>query len=159
MPSIPADGKIRIAWVPSISNKAAPTAAELNAGLLLSSLVVADGLIGFEATSAEVDDSAIDSTFDYKSVGRSSFSGTMLRLKKQSGTDTAFDTLVREAAGYIVIRRYVASTTSWAAGQKVNVYPVICGETRELPPEANTMSRYEVPMMVNADPVLRATVV
>jgi hypothetical protein len=44
MADIPADGNIRVAWVTSIANKAAPTVAELNAGLLLTSIITADGL-------------------------------------------------------------------------------------------------------------------
>jgi hypothetical protein len=48
-----------------------------------------DGLTGFEPSTADVDNSALNSTFDTKTIGRDSFSGTMLRLKKQSGTDTA----------------------------------------------------------------------
>ncbi len=155
---IPNDGKTRVSYVPSVANLAAPTVAELNAGLLLQSLITADGLIGWEAETADVPTDALDSTFETKTIGRDSFSGTMLRLKRQAGTDTAFTTLTRGTTGYIVIRRYVTSTTAWAAGQKVNVYPIVCGQTRELQPEANSVARYEVPMKISDSPELRATV-
>jgi hypothetical protein len=160
VPDIPVDGYIRVAYVATIANIAAPTTAELNAGtsVLLSSIITADGLVGFEASTAEVDTTALDSTFDTKSIGRDSFEGTMLRLKKQSGTDTAYSTLTRGTTGYIVIRRDVLSGTAWAAGQKVEVFPIICGRERNLSPEANTVRRYEVPTPITSAPELRATV-
>lgn len=158
MADIPVDGKTRVAYVPTIANKSAPTVAELNAGILLQSTMTADGLVGFEATTADVDTTSLASEFDTVTVGRDSFSNTMLRLKKQTGTDTIFDTLTKGTSGYVVIRRYVAQATAWAADQKVNVYPIICGRERELPPEANTVARYEVPTKINDEPVLRAVV-
>jgi hypothetical protein len=82
----------------------------------------------------------------------------MLRIKKQDATDTTWNTLVRGAQGYIVIRRDIAETTAWAAAQKAEVYPVIVGQARRLAPEANTVARYEVPTKINAAPELRATV-
>lgn len=158
MADIPVDGMTRVYWVPAIANNAAPTTTELNAGISLQRTITADGLVGFEPTTAEVDTTSLASTFDTKTIGRDQFSGTMLRLKKQTGTDTIFDTLVRGAAGYIAVRRYAVETTAWASTQKLNVYPVICGQTKELMPEANSVAKYEVPTMVNDSPTLRAVV-
>lgn len=160
MADVLADGNTRVAYVTAIANIAAPTTTELNAGtsILLQSLITADGLVGFEPTSAEVDTTALNSTFNTKSIGRSEFSGTMLRLKKQTGTDTAYTTLIRAATGYIVIRRDTAETTAWGVGNAVEVYPIIVGETKRLAPEANSIARYEVPTMVTSAPNLRAVV-
>lgn len=159
MADVLADGMTRVAYVAAISNEAAPTTTELNAGILLQSVITADGLVGFEASTAEVDTTALDSTFDTKTIGRDSFSGTALRLKKQATGDTAYTTLTRATTGFIVIRRDVASTTAWTAAQSVEVYPIICGQSKFLPPEANSVRRYEVPTMINDDATLRATVV
>jgi len=153
-----ADGRTRVAYVPSIANPAAPTVDELNAGLLLQDVMTADGLVGFEASTAEVDTSSLGSTFDTKTIGRDSFSGTLLRFKKQTGSDPAYTTLTRGTDGYIVIRRDVAKDTGWASGQDVEVYPIICGRRRNLPPEANSVRRYEVPTMITDDPELDAVV-
>lgn len=153
-----ADGRTRVAWVPTIASLAAPTVAELNAGTLLHSLMTADGLIGFEPDTADVDTSALDSTFDTKTAGRGSFSGTMVRLKKQSGTDTVYNLLLRDLAGYTVIRRDVTVGTAWTIADKVEVYPAVLGEVRNLPPEGNSLHKYEVPIKVSSTPNLRATV-
>lgn len=158
MADITVDGKTRVAYVAAISNNAAPTVAELNAGILLQQTMRPDGLIGFEAETADVDNSSLASEFDTVTVGRDSFSGTMLRLKKQTGTDTIYDTLQKGVTGYIVVRRYVAQGTAWAASQKVNVYPVTFGRERELAPEANMVAMYEIPAKISSEPTLRATV-
>jgi len=147
-----------VAYVAAIANNAAPTVAELNAGILLQQTMRPDGLVGFEAETADVDNSSLASTFDTVTVGRDSFSGTMLRLKKQTGTDTIFDTLQKGVTGYIVVRRYISQATAWAAAQKVNVYPVTFGTERELAPAANMVAMYEMPAKISSEPTLRATV-
>jgi hypothetical protein len=152
------DGNTRVSFVASIANINAPTVAELNAGIQLQSLITADGLVGFEASTAEVDTTSLASTFDTKGIGRDAFSGTMLRLKKQSGTDVAYTTLQRGTTGHIVIRRDVTETTAWAAAQAVEVYPIVCGRERNLAPEANSVRKYEVPTMITSAPSLRASV-
>lgn len=154
-----ADGNTRVTYASAIANIALPTAAELNAGILLQSFLTADGLNGFEATSAEVDTTALASTFDTKSIGRDSFSGTMLRFKKQTyGSDTVFSTLIRGTAGFIIIRRGILETTAWASAQAVEVYPIICGQTKFLTPTANSIQKYEIPTPITSAPNLRAAV-
>lgn len=139
--------------MPTIANNAAPTTTELNAGILLQSTLTADGLVGFEATTAEVDTTSLASTFNTKNIGRDDYSGTLLRLKKQTlGADTIRNTLTRGTAGYVVIRRGLAETTAWTSAQAVEVYPIICGRRKELTPTANSVLKYEVPTPITAAP-------
>lgn len=153
------DGNIRVDYVPTIADISAPTVTELDAGTPLSHLVTADGLVGFEASTAEIDTSKINSTFDTKRPGRASYSGTLLRMCRQDGTDTVFDLLLRDTQGFIVVRRKnVPSGTAWTAAQEVEVYPGACGEVNLLAPEANSLQRYEVPWMISPAPNLRAEV-
>ena len=160
MADIPVDGTTKVFWVETIADIAAPTAAELAAGIDLSCLITSDGLIGFEAETAEIDNSALCSTSDTKLPGRASYSGTKFRLKKQDGPDPdeAYVTLVRLASGYIVVRRYVDQAVAWTAADEVQVYPAQCGEIMHISPEANTVARYEVPTMITSQPALRAVV-
>ena len=152
MADIVVDGFTRVSYVAAIANINAPTVAELNAGILLASVMTPDGLSGFEPATADVDNSALNSTFDTKTIGRDSFSGSKLILKKQTGTDTTWTTLVRGTAGYIVVRRYIDNSTAWAASQPVNVYPIICGQRRELAPVANSVSKWEVDTKITSTP-------
>lgn len=158
MADIITDGKTKVSFVEEIADIAAPTTTELEAGVSLEAYMTPDGLVGFEPETADVDASSLNSTFDTKRAGRASFSGTLLRLKKQSGTDTPYETLQREVEGYVVVRRGLDANAPWANGQDVEVYPVQCGQTRMLPPEPNTMQRYEVPVKIHTEPELRAVV-
>lgn len=158
MADIVADGRTRVSWVTTIANIAAPTTAELNAGMLLHSTLTADGLSGFRPEQTKVPSTALDSTSNTQRNGRVNFEGMMLRLKKQTGTDTIYNTLVKDVEGYVVIRNSSTASTAWAAGDKVRVYPVVCGETAWMDPEENTLERYEVPLAMTAQPNQRAVV-
>jgi hypothetical protein len=158
MADIVSDGRTRVYYVASISNIAAPTVAELNAGIRLDQLITADGYIGFRPETADVPTTPLSGTFNTNKNGRVSFSGTMLRIKKQDGTDTVYDTLVKDTEGYLVERRSSSAGTAWAAAQKAKVFPIVCGETAWLDPEENTVERYEVPIKMRDQPELRATV-
>lgn len=158
MADIVVDGFTRVAYVPTIANIAAPTTTELNAGILLQSVMTPDGLTGFEATTADVDNSALNSTFNTVTIGRDSFSGTKLTFKKQATGDTTYTTLTRGTAGYIVVRRYIDNATAWTTAQVVEVFPVIFGQTRNLAPTANSVTKWEVDTKISATPNIRAAV-
>lgn len=158
MGDIPVDGMTRVAYVLSLSNQAAPTTTELNTGLLLQTLLTTDGLGGFKPETASVDTSSLASTFNTSTNGRVSYSNMMLRLKKQTGTDTAWNTLTKGTTGFIVLRRYILQATGWASSDKVQTFPVIFGETADVDPEPNTLGRYEVPINLTGEPTLRAVV-
>ncbi|HEX6873685.1 MAG TPA: hypothetical protein VF163_21510 [Micromonosporaceae bacterium] len=154
-----ADGRTRVAYVPAIANIAAPTTTELNAGILLHDVITPDGLVGFEASTADVPTDALGSEYDTVDVGRDSFSGTMLRLKKQSSGDTTYTTLgAKGVEGYIAIRRDMAKGTAWASSQALEVYPIKTGRRRNLPPEKNSVRKYEVPCKIWQEPNLDAAV-
>lgn len=158
MADVTADGKTRVYWVTTISNINAPTTTELNAGIALQSTLTADGLNGFQPATADVDTSSLDSTFSTMVNGRTSFSNTSLRLKRQASGDTIFTTLTRDTAGFVVIRRTIAATTSWASAQAIEVYPALCGEVARMDPEPNTVERYEIPIKITSAPALRSAV-
>jgi hypothetical protein len=153
-----ADGRTRIYSVPSIANLAAPTVSELNAGTDLSSLVTPDGMMGFQADTAETDTSAINSTYGTKLPGRISLSGTGLRLKKQTGTDTVYNTFIYGYATNIVIRRDVTSGTAWASAQACEVYPGQFGARKDLDPAPNEIHKWEAPFFVSPAPNQSAVV-
>jgi hypothetical protein len=140
------DGMTKVVWVNTIANINAPTVAELNGGLPLSPIMTPDGLMNFEATTADVDNSSIESTYDTTDIGRDSYSGPSVRLKKQAGTDTVYTTLQRGTTGNVVVRRDIAATTAWATSQSVEVYPAKCKRRKRLAPTKNTETLYEVPL-------------
>lgn len=153
------DGFTKVWTVPSISNISSPTTTELNAGTALEGLLTPDGLSGFQPTTAAVDTTALNSTFDTAIPGRVSFSNMGLTLKKQSqAADSVYNTLILNYATNIVIRRGVASTTAWTTGQAVEVYPVVVAQVANQDPAANTVQKYQIPLMPSASPQLRGAV-
>lgn len=154
-----ADGRTRVAYFPACASISAPTVAELNAGILLHELLTPDGLIGFEASTADVDTGALGSEYDTTDNGRDSFSGTMLRLKKQDGSDIAYATLGQKGVtGFIGIRRDMAKTIAWASSQPLEVYPIKTSRRRNLTPERNSVRKYEVPTRIWQEPNIDAMV-
>jgi hypothetical protein len=149
------DGKIRVYFVTTIANINAPTTTELNAGLRLDQNMTADGL-DRSFDTADVDLSALSSTFDTKGVGRRTPT-VGITLKRQTGSDTLAAALVYQAVGYIVVRDNIDASTAWATGQSCEVFPVACKQgSKAYGP--NTVQRLAVPMTVTSDPALAAVV-
>src|SRR5215475_1325071 len=158
MADIVIDGQVRVYFVSAIANQNAPTTSELNAGVALQDVMTPDGLQNFQPTTATVDNSALSSTFTTSTIGRDSFGDSRLQFKRQSGTDTVWNTLTRGTAGFIVIRRNVAAGTAWSSTQAVEVYPMICGQTIYVDPAPNEVSKWQLQTPITASPSIRAAV-
>lgn len=152
------DGKTRVAWVTTISNIAAPTVAELNAGQDFTTRITPDGL-NIPAETADVDNSSLASTFTTNRAGRRSFSPEVTFKRGDTvGDDAPWTTLTYQTTGYLVVRRVLAYTTAWAVGQKVEVYPVECGERNSIPPAPNEVAKFTSQMKLRDEPNTNATV-
>lgn len=158
MSDLISDGKTRVAWASTIANIAAPTVAELNAASDFTPRITPDGL-KLDPSTADVDTSSLASTFDTKEVGRIGFE-TEITFKRGStgGEDLPFTTLRYGVHGYLVIRRGVDYATAWTIGQKVEVYPIACGEPANISPAANEVLKFNSPMKVTSAPNTYATV-
>ncbi len=153
-----ADGKTLVYWLPSCAVITAPTVAEFTAGTNLTTQITPDGMTGWEADTAKVDNSSLASTTDTEKIGRDALTDPRLKFKRQMPTDTTRTTLARNVEGFIAIRRDIAVATAIAAGQAVQVVPVECGRRRDLAPEKNTLSRFEVPFANHTTPAYDAVV-
>jgi hypothetical protein len=152
------DGYIRVSSVPSIASLAAPTAAELNAGVAWEMFLTPEGLTGFASTTNWVNNSALGSTFDTQLPGTVSFGDMSVEFKWQAGTDTIYNTLIFGYSTNIVIRRRILRATTFASTQPVEVYPVICGQFTPTEYERNSLARFRVPVGLSIEPQLRAVV-
>jgi hypothetical protein len=124
MADLVSDGKIRVVWAPSVANIAAPTVAETNAGLRLDNVMTPDGLkIAWK--TADVDTSALSSTYDTSRAGRRGVD-VSVEIKRQDTGDTALTTLVYRAVGFLLVRRTVDAGTAPTAAQVWEVYPGEC---------------------------------
>lgn len=147
------DGTTRVSWVVTIASQNAPTAAELNAGIALETLMTADGL-DIPGSTASIDTSSLASTFSSNDVGRRSFGPIMLTLKRQAqllSGDAARNALIYLATGFIVVRRGIVVATAYVAGQEVEVYPGRVGAPLPVKVAPNDLHKYTVPVNVTAD--------
>lgn len=162
-PGLVHDGNYLVTWVPTIANMAAPTIAELTAGIDLECQITPDGL-SREASDEMVDTSRLCSVFTTQRIGRTSFevSLTLVRLDTSAvggaTEDEAYDTLQKGTLGYLVIRDNLPATTAYAASQEVEVYYVEAGTRSKATPAANEQMTFTVPFSVMTEPQLNAVV-
>jgi hypothetical protein len=150
------DGMIRIQVVASISNIAAPTTAELNAGTDVSNFVTKDGLT-VPANQNYVDNSSIAETYDSQVVG--SFGGAIgLTGIRDAATDTFWDLVVYGTNTHLVVRRGIARATAYAASQDVEVYPIQWHEPLPLQTASNEQGRFSAAAAVRSQPNFKSTV-
>lgn len=150
------DGMIRVAFVTTISNIAAPTTAELNAGTLISNFITKDGLT-VPSNQNNVPNSSLAETFDSELPG--SFGGALSMTGiRDATTDTFWNLVVYNTAGYIVVRRGIATATAWTAAQKVEVYPMTWHEPVPVQTASNEQGKFTAQAPVSSQPNLKATV-
>ncbi len=147
MADIISDGFTRVSWVSSISNTAAPTTTELNAGVALESYITADGWDN-GTTTAKVDTTALNSTQNTGAVGRREDT-VKLTLKQQGKGNAPWTTFASTPSGYLVRRSGIAASTAWTASQKVTVIPCQGGFREELAPAANAVEKFAVEFVIN----------
>lgn len=155
MPRYVHDGKTKVYWVATISNKAAPTTAELNAGTSLAAFLKKDGL-NINLSQNMVDNADLEDTFDAQGVG--TYGGSMeLTLYRDDTTETAWNLFVYGTAGYIVVRRGIAYSTAWTAAQKAEVYPAQMHEPVPTPSATNEQVTFKAAIAITDTPSLKAT--
>jgi hypothetical protein len=134
-PSVASDDNWLVLWVPTIADTDAPTDAELLAGTKITYSLTPDGWNPSQS-QATIADNRLTLGQALERPGRKTKS---LTVKYVSGSedDVAADVLVEGTEGNIVVRRGVPNGTAVAAGQKVTIWPVKCGEQIENPPVEN----------------------
>lgn len=151
---LPFDGMTKATWVPTIADLAAPTVAELTAAgaVPLEFLITPDGL-SITSDTAAVDNSALASTFDTEQAGRRKPKIEITAKRKiDPDEDLAYTTLIYRAVGNLVVRRDKVATAAYAASDKVEIYPVECGEPNYAVPAPNTIQKFTVMMFCTSDP-------
>lgn len=146
----------RVDWVPTITNIAAPTVAQLNAGTELSELLTKDG-VSLPTSQNMVDNTTLAERFDAQLVGSFGGSGS-LKLKRDNVDDDAWDLFDWGESGYLVIRRGVPFDQAWAASDDVEVYPAQSHMPVMDNTAGNTQQTFTVGLAFTAEPELHGTV-
>ncbi len=156
MADIIGDGNIKVYWVSTISNTSAPTTAELNAGVDLTSFITPDGWT-IATSEAEVDNSALNSTDDTRLPGRRA-DDIQVTFKHQGDGSAPWTTFASKPSGYLVERTSLAYATAWTAAQKVRVFVVQAGNRNKVPRTPNEVEKFSVKYYKSAAVVDQATV-
>jgi hypothetical protein len=147
MPDIISDGQTKVSWVVTISNTAAPTAAELNAGTGLEGFITPDGL-GITTSTDGVDNTSIASTQSTQVAGRRA-DELEVTFKQQGQAAAPWTTFASRPNGHLVVRRGVATATAWTAAQKVQVFPAQAGDRQMVAPAPNEVEKFMVRFFVS----------
>lgn len=151
-------GNLRIWFVPTIASTAAPTVAEINAGVDLTGQLRRDGLKRPQDANT-VDASDVSSLYNKTATG--TYGGTPMELQfyRDDTTDTAWNTLIpRATSGYFVIRPFGGSLAAIASGQKVEVWQVEIASRSMNDIAQDENQRFTIVAPVLATPVDPATV-
>lgn len=118
-------GELRASAVPSIADTSAPTTTELDAGVLLTDMMLRDGLTTPDSGNT-VDASDMSSRQNKTTRGTRGGDTVAITAHRDSETaaDEAYDTLHNDFDGFLVIRRFGGSDTAYAADDTVEVWPI-----------------------------------
>ncbi|MGH9006030.1 MAG: hypothetical protein ACRDYV_23130 [Acidimicrobiia bacterium] len=151
------DGQYRVAFVPTIADLAAPTVAEIGAGVDMECRITPTGLQR-EWSTERKDTSKLCSTFSTQSSGRRSVSLQIVYVREESDTTGLENALVYKADGFLVVRDDEAADNAWAATDKCEVYPVQCDQPSKSSPAANEDQTITVGFSMTGEPELEAVV-
>lgn len=153
IPSTPADGNLKVVWVPTIANPDSPTATELSAAgaVDVSCYLTGDGWAP-SLSEDTISDPRLCETATFEQPGRAqrSLSVTYIENPGDATNNKAYDTFIPGTAGYFVVRRGKAFDTAFAAADKVDVWPVKAGAYSPNAPTANSVLTVTQKMFVTA---------
>ncbi|WP_256789810.1 hypothetical protein [Frankia sp. AvcI1] len=145
-----ADGQTNWYFVPAISNPAAPTAAEINAGINLSKNI--SDISGFKFENKPIETPDLSTAFVSTVDGEDSAADCALKLYDDTASQTIRTALAKGTNGFMVISPYAKTASS-----KCRVWPVrSTGDNDEYEMDAKQAARYEVMFAVPDRPTLGA---
>jgi hypothetical protein len=150
------EGRTNVYWLTTCANIAAPTAAEITAGVALTTFTAKDG-VAVNTTTNNVDSATIAEIFDAQDVG--SWGAELeLTLFRDATADTAWNLCVYGTAGFVVLDRFRVSGVLPIATNKVEVWPAKMHQPTPENSAANTLQRFVEKFAITSTPNLKATV-
>ena len=145
-----------IGFAASVSNIAAPTTSEINAAVNLTGYVVS---LTASTTGNQLPTPAFDSLFETTIPGTVQGSFTM-DCYRDDTADTAWTTLPRATAGYIIISRFggTGGNQKPTTGNKVEVWPIRVTSRSMQAANSNQVQIFQVTAGVSVTPNENATV-
>lgn len=158
-PGIDAEGAVKVAFVPTLANPAAPTLAAVNAvgALDISCYLTKDGF-GVGADTTKGKDERLCTKEVYETLGATTWSIDKLVYvwNPQGGTtdvtNKAYALMKQGTQGFLVVRWGKDATSDFAANDVVDVFPVSLDAQVPQKPEANSKLKVEQAAVVSGKP-------
>ncbi|GAA1046050.1 hypothetical protein [Rothia amarae] len=158
-PKTLADGRIRLAFLPTLKDPSKPTVTELTAGIDLSCRVLKSDFRASPVGSETVDEmAALCETANASTPGQSNYEASMSVFRwfdatkpgqKDALGDVAYQAVkLKGTHGYLVKRETgKAYDAAWEAGDEIEVFEVVT-DTPQSPSDAGGYIRRIIPMFV-----------
>jgi hypothetical protein len=163
-PGFVADASLRVWFVTTIANTAAPTVAEINAGTTVDASCYFTAGFAPDAAVATITDDRLCLAVVLEDKGVSTWSIPEYEAiydvqNPASVSNKLYAATVENAAGFYVARYGMSVDTAAIAGQKVDVFPAKMGPRPKLPPERNTKGRFKQKAFVYGVPQIDVALV
>ena len=149
-------GFTKIAWVTTVT-LAAPTAAQLNAGTRLETF--ARNMPNLPRAGNTVDVATLDTKYEKRQVGTRGGETITCEFLRDGTTDTAYTTLAEDTVGYFVVARKGLAGATFAAADKVDVFPAVVLSVVDGTPGRNDPDFFIAEMVVTEAPNRNVSVV
>lgn len=150
------EGNVKVYWLATApANQAAPSAAEVGAGIDLTPYITKDG-VSVPSTQNMVDVAGLNEVYNAEIVG--SWGGgalTLTMFRDDTSETNAYDLIVYGTNGALVISRFGDGTT---ATDKVEVWPVEMHEPTLMQTAKDEVQKFTASFAVTAAPSVRAVV-
>lgn len=164
VPSTPLDGNYKAVIIPDVADLSALSAAVLNGATAkdLSCYFTGDGL-AITVDEQTITDERLCTRQTFEQPGRVQYGAEATYIDNTNGPyeeeyNDAVEALAPGTVGILVTRRNLPFEDEFATGQKYNAYPFRAGAQREVPPEANSVSRSISKLFITGDVVVGGTV-
>lgn len=153
MSRIGSTGNIQLWYLPTVANKAAPTAAEKAAGVNLTGELLRDGL-SLPQSGNTIDVAGADSKYNATDAGTYGGDAVTASFFRDSvaADDDAWDTLPRGTRGYFLVARFEGSDSSVGTGDRVEVWPIVVISRSNRDIEQDGAYRFDVTCGVPSEP-------
>jgi hypothetical protein len=144
-------GKSKVYWVLTISNKSAPSTAEITAGTALQASIAE--INGFTFQNNPIDVPDMGSAFVSKIMGEDTVEDSNIVFYEDDTATTIPTALAKGTAGHIVIFYKGTAGASPAASDKCEVWPVTVSSQARLYTTGNEAAQYRVSFANTGEPV------
>ena len=137
-------------WCPAIANTSAPTAAEINAGTILTGQIAA--VNGFTTTSNTVDAPDFSTRFVAKIAGKIDAADSSFDFYRSSTSSDVRTLLPRDTVGYVIV-----AGEGMVTGKKMDVFTVTVTTAAKLHTDADP-AKITISFALTAVPIAVVTI-